>query len=149
MEQLTMKTRYLRFILPALALFALSFAGAGPDADPEADVKARATAYWRHRIKGEFAKAYPYESPPFREGVSLDDYYKVMGSGLLYFGAEVKSAAVQGDTAFVIVVIRYKTLGGVAPKGGLLRDIRDRWRLYDGEWYHRFRPEKKKAPEDL
>ena len=130
----------------ALALLALSCAGAQPDVDPEVVVKARAAAYWQHRIKGELTKAYPYESPPFREGVSLDIYYKAIGSGLLYLGARVKSAAVRDDTAVVIVEIRYKPMGAVTPKNGLQRDIHDNWQLYDGEWYHRFRRQKKKPP---
>ena len=133
-----------RFILPALALLVVSCAGAKPGVDHEPAVKARAADYWQHRTKGEIIKAYSYESPPFREGVSLDAYYKIMSGGLIYISAQIKSVAVQGDTAVVVLDIRYKPVGVLSPKKGLQQDIRDHWQLYDGEWYHRFKPAKNK-----
>jgi hypothetical protein len=123
-------------LMLTLPLFLIACAGAPKKADQEADVKARAEAYWKHRIRGELAKAYAFEDPQFREKVTLDNYYKVVLGNVVVLGADVKSVAIEKDWATVTVNLRYKPLTGASPKQGISRATPDYWQLYDGVWYH-------------
>ena len=123
-------------LMLTLPLLLVACAGAPKKADQEAQVKARAEAYWKHRIRGELAKAYTFEDPQFREKVTLDNYYKVMLGSVVFLGATVKSAVIEKDWATVTVELRYKPLAGPSPKEGLSRATPDYWRLESGVWYH-------------
>lgn len=114
-----------------------------PKVDTESPLKARVNAYWQHKIKGEFAKAYLLESPDVREKVSLTNYIQGSAGGTILMKATIQSVAIEGASATVHVEITYAFLGIYCPKEGLTRTIRDYWHLKDGTWYHRPKPSKK------
>ena len=123
-----------------LSLFMLlltsACAGTQPRLDSASLLKERATTYWCHKIKGELDRAYLLESPVMREKVSLTDYIKAFSSGYLFIDAHVKSVAINGTSARVNIEVRYCLLGVYTTKRGIRREIVDRWKLVDGQWYH-------------
>ena len=104
--------------------------------DTEASLRKRAAAYWQHKIKREFEKAYLFESPGIRKKVSLSDYIKAFSGTGIWKKATVSSVAIEGSSATVHVEINYVIVGVYCPKEGLTSTIREYWQLEEGIWYH-------------
>jgi len=128
-----------RYCLLGLCLFLLGCAGLRSLSSEEA-LRQRIMAYWNHRIKGEFDKAYNYENPSFRKNVKLTDYIKALASGINWLEVKVKEVQIKDNQATVSLEIRYAFMAGYVPKGGLKREINDYWQWIKGDWYHLFRP---------
>ena len=129
-------------VIPLLLAWMLPSAQATDDA--EASLRKRVTAYWQHKIKRDFKKAYPLESSEIREKASLEEYVKDASTGTaVWKKATIKSVTIEGSSATVHVEINYIIMGIYCPKEGLTRTIRDYWQLEDGTWYHRLKPLKK------
>lgn len=116
-----------------------------PTKDAASALKERANAYWQHKIKNELDKTYLLELPGMREKVSLVNYIKAFSSGYLLIDAHVKSVAIDGTSARVILNVRYSLLGVYAAKQGISRDVVDLWELVDGQWYHAISTSKKRS----
>ena len=107
--------------------------------DPESVLKARATAYWQHRINGELADAYAFEIPAIREKTSLTNYIKSLSNGILLREATVQRLTLDGDQGIVRMKFAFRLVGIYTPKKGIPMQGNDYWELIDGTWYHAYR----------
>ena len=114
-------------------------AGIQPQVDTKSSLEARVTAYWQHKIKHEFEKAYLFESPTIREKGSLSDYIKTFTGKAIWKDATIKSVSIEGSSAIVHVKITYIIIGIYCPEEGLTTTVREYWQLEDGIWYHHFK----------
>ncbi len=114
-----------------------------PTTGTEAALRERVNAYWQHKIKGEFAGAYPYEHPDFQRSVNLTNYIKGFTGGMTWQKAEIQSVSIGVESAAVSLKINYILTGIYIPKEGLFHTMMDYWQLSDGNWYHQFRSSKK------
>ena len=107
-------------------------------ADVPAILKERAEARWRGLIEGDFAKAYAFETPAYREVNPLRLYASQFGSQLRWDAAEVTGVQPDetGETALVTVLVSYTSMNTV---GGVLkgrRPVDEHWIKTGGEWWH-------------
>lgn len=112
-------------------------AGGGAQ-DVRAIVKERAAARWAGLIDGDFAKAYSFETPAYREVNPLRLYTSRFGSQLRWDAAEVMEVLPDdtGETALVRVLVSYTSMDAV---GGVLqgqRPVEEHWIRTGGEWWH-------------
>ena len=112
--------------------------------DPESALKARATAYWQHRVAGELGDAYAFEIPATREKTSLTNYIKGLSSGILLREAAVQRLTLDGDKGIVRMKFTFRLLGIYTPKKGIPMEGNDYWELIDGIWYHETPPKRKR-----
>ena len=137
--------------LCSIGLIALLLTGACAHqravSDPESALKARATAYWQHRVKGELADAYAFELSAIREKASLTNYIKgLSSSGILLRDATVQRVTLDGDKGIVRMKFSFRLLGIYTPKKGIPMEGNDYWELIYGIWYHAKTPPKRKRP---
>jgi hypothetical protein len=100
-------------------------------------LKQRATEYWDLKIKGQFEKAFAYESPDLVKDVSLMTYLTSIGRGVDWLAAEPESVSIEGDKGTVNMKIRYRwTFTQDQPQDGLIGLYAEQWKLYEGKWYH-------------
>lgn len=108
--------------------------------DPVEQLKARANEYWDYKVKNKFEKAFAYEDPDTIKGINLTDYIRSIGGGVRWLGAEVDHVKIDGDTARVLIKMRYVwTFTQNVPEEGMVSKFPDRWKLKNGTWYHVFR----------
>lgn len=98
----------------------------------------RITAYWNHKIKGEFDKSYEYEDPFFRKSMNMVTYIKTTGRAVKWKQMAIEKTSVDGETAQADLVL---TIQAMVPDPKILgTDLRvkesDRWVKVDGTWYH-------------
>jgi hypothetical protein len=106
--------------------------------DVHAILKERAEARWSGLINGDFAKAYAFETPAYREVNPLRLYVSRFGSQLRWDAAEVTGVQPDetGETALVTVLVSYTSMNSV---GGVLngqRPVEEHWIKTGGEWWH-------------
>ena len=106
--------------------------------DQEELLTARVNKYWGHKIKRDFEKTYPYETPEYRQGVDLSEYRRSFGPGVKWLGAAVEKVTFENGLAKVRVKIRYRwTMVSIdGPVSGFTGIADENWRMEDGVWYH-------------
>ena len=103
----------------------------------ESGIKTRVNEYWGYKIKKDFEKSYLYESPEYRQKITLSKYQQSFGPGVEWLSAKVEKVEVKKDQATVRVKIGYRwTMVPVGPKDGFTGTVTETWRMVDGTWYH-------------
>lgn len=100
---------------------------------PEEIVRARAEARWKAIIASDWARAYGFSTPAFRQSVSMDGFLNIVRSSAARTGAKVMGVECAGTACDVTVKVDFKTplLKGTA----LDTDVRERWVEVDNQWF--------------
>lgn len=101
--------------------------------DLKTRLKKRVEEYWGFKIKRDFEKTYPFETPEYREKAKPAQYATSFGTGAQWLTAVVKKAEVEGNTAKVWVEVTYKWT--FAPKEAKSTAL-EKWQLVADQWYH-------------
>lgn len=98
----------------------------------------RAEARWAALIEADFARAYEFESPAYRDVHTLRMFVSQFGGAVGWTAAEVLGVAsdASGEAASVKVLISYQAMdaGGGVMDGQ--RPVDERWVRTGGEWWH-------------
>jgi hypothetical protein len=98
----------------------------------------RAEARWAALIEADFARAYEFESPAYRDVHTLRMFVSQFGGAVGWTAAEVLGVAsdASGEAASVTVLISYQAMdaGGGVMDGQ--RPVDERWVRTGGEWWH-------------
>ena len=135
--------RRIAFMLTGIVFLAVGCAGLPRGADGESALRSRVSAFWEHKIKGEFDQAYLLESPDVREKISLTNYIKAQTGGVIWRDVVIESVSIKGDLATVTLKINYAFLGMFGPKEGISRQINEYWQFQKDGWYRLQRPPRK------
>lgn len=108
------------------------------NADPGAALVERADARWQALIAGDFAKAYGYETPAYREAHTQRMFMSRFGGAVAWTAAKTMEVKLDesGEAATVRVMISYQTMDAW---GGVMeghRPVDERWVRTGGEWWH-------------
>ena len=109
----------------------------------EAELRARIQARWDAAIKGDFAKAYSFEAPAYREAVSFDDYAFRMGhKQVRWHMATLKELRYdRADAAEAVISLEYSfALPGGDQIARTRGDISERWIRIGDEWWRQEDP---------
>ena len=123
------------------ATVALLVAACQPAAEPD-PAHVRAQARWESLIAGEYARAWEYFTPGYRETAPVEQYVaSIQRRPVQWEAAEVLSSECEESRCEVVIDITYSI---PRAKAGLetvqpTRAIRETWIFSDGEWW--FTPE--------
>ena len=121
--------------LPATLLLAacVTLGGGGT---PEEQVAALSQSRWSALIKQDFAAAYAYNSPAYRETVTLDDYKKRFGNAGAWKKAEVLKTECEPErctvTARLTVV---NMIPGFTKIPEITTELSEVWVRDQGQWW--------------
>lgn len=106
--------------------------------DLRAVLTERAEARWAALIQADFARAYEFESPAYRDVHTLRMFVSQFGGAVGWTAAKVLgiTADASGEAASVKVLISYQAMdaGGGVMDGQ--RPVDERWVRTGGEWWH-------------
>ncbi|MEA3638340.1 MAG: hypothetical protein VBE63_00165 [Lamprobacter sp.] len=121
-------------------------AGQGAESDPiqaddrlsEQHLSDRVEARWAALAEGDFAKAYEYETPGYRDTVTPQQYPSQFGRAVRWIGAEVLHLDVSetGDRAEVKVLLEYEARTPVGDTYTNRRPLNERWIASEGDWWY-------------
>ncbi len=121
-------------VLSALTLAACASTGAGPDAEQQ--VRQRATERWQALVKGEFSRAYGYNTPGYRAVISTDAYRARFGTAITWLGSEIVALRCPETTRCeALVRIDYKPLLSRKIGDKMSTHVDETWLLEDGQWW--------------
>ena len=104
--------------------------------DEETVLRRRVQEYWSYKIKGEWEKSYLYESPEFRERVSILAYINQNRRSIVKWeGFDVLEIWTSGEEGHVKVDRKYRYIIPQTPKGAFEKVAEERWIKKDGQWY--------------
>lgn len=124
------------FVLAALLVAACQPA---PEPDPAHE---RAKARWDHLIAGEYAKAWEYFTPGYRETYTADQYTaSIQRRPVQWEEAELVSSECEESRCQVTIDITYSIPRATAGLERVrpTRPVRETWIFSEGEWW--FTPE--------
>lgn len=104
----------------------------------QAALTERAEARWAALIQADFARAYEFESPAYRDVHTLRMFVSQFGGAVGWSAAKVLEITpdASGEAAKVKVLISYQMMDAV---GGVMdgqRPVDERWVRTGGEWWH-------------
>jgi hypothetical protein len=104
-------------------------------------LKTRVREYWAHRIKGEWDKSYLFESPEYREKVSLLNYINQHGRSLVkWVDFEITEIAVKNGEGKVKVSGKYMYLIPQVKKAEFQRLTEELWGKVETQWFRLSQP---------
>jgi len=105
--------------------------------DDEAILRRRVQEFWSYKIKGEWDKSYPYESPEFREKTKVEIYIiQNQRSVMKWEEFEVIELWVSGKEGYVKLKTKYRYLISRFMKTPFERVVEEQWLKKEGQWYH-------------
>lgn len=110
------------------------------DRSPEEIVLERAQQRWDLVVERDFAQAYEFYSPGFREMTEIDGYRRDMQNvRIRYTGAEALSAECEEEVCDIQVRVSYRLPEGAAPTGMSRipgeRRVEETWIRAHGSWW--------------
>ncbi len=121
-------------MVAALTLAACASTGAGPDAEQQ--VRQRATERWQALVKGEFTRAYSYNTPGYRAVVSADTYRSRFGTAVTWLGSEVVTLRCPETTRCEARLrIEFKPLLSSKFGDKIFTHVDETWLFEDGQWW--------------
>lgn len=104
----------------------------------EQHLSERVEARWAALAEGDFAKAYEYETPGYRDTVTPQQYPSQFGRAVRWIGAEVLHLDVSetGDRAEVKVLLEYEAPTPVGDTYTNRRPLNERWIASEGDWWY-------------
>jgi len=109
----------------------------------ESELRERIRARWEAAIKGDFATAYSFEAPAYREKVSLDDYsFRMARKQVSWHMATLKELRYdQPDKAEAVISLEYSfALPGSDQIVRTEGDIGEYWTRIGDEWWRQEDP---------
>lgn len=106
-------------------------------AKPEA-LEVRAGAYYKALIRKDYAGAYDFFTPGYREARNLSEHYQISRPNGIYLDAAVESIKCASESACDVVVDAIFEFGpDLGPVAGTKTalDVKNRWVLVDDQWY--------------
>ena len=125
-----------------LACLALTLAGCQSGEDSAArpqTVEERAQARWDRMVERDFAGAWEYYTPGFRQQYQQDIFASDMRDRpVQWLGAEVlESRCESDDKCEVTVSLNYRTQApGLRSNMEVTRELKDEWIRLDGQWWY-------------
>ena len=104
--------------------------------DDEVVLRRRVQEYWSYKVKGQWDKAYVYESPDYQAKVALSAYASQNGRSIVKWkGFNIIEIWTSGGEGHVKMDIKYRYLIPQTNKGVFGRVVEEKWIMKDGEWY--------------
>lgn len=104
--------------------------------DEETVLRRRVQEYWSYKIKGEWEKSYLYESPEFRERVSIAAYINQNRRSIVKWeGFDILEIWTSGEEGHVKVDRKYRYIIPQTQKGAFEKVAEETWIKKDGQWY--------------
>ena len=126
------------FLCAAVLLLAGCRSGEDADAKPQT-VEERAQARWDRMVERDFAGAWEYFTPGFRQQYQQDVFANDMQNRpVQWLGAEVLGATCESeDKCEVTVSVNYRTQApGLRSNMEVTRELKDEWIRLDGQWWY-------------
>ena len=125
-----------RLTLTVLLLLLLVACGAEPS---EQSLDERVLARWGHMVERDFQAAWVFYTPGFRQTNPQQAFANEMAQRpVRWTGVEWMGAECAADVCEVTVRVGFRAVG--APSGmssvEVVRDLRERWLLIDGQWWY-------------
>lgn len=121
-----------------IVALALGLVACQPASEPE-PADERAKARWEHLIAGDYAKAWEYFTPGYRETAPVQQYVaSIQRRPVQWQKAEVVSSSCEDVRCEVVVNVTYSLprasagLDTVKPT----RPVRETWILSEGSWWY-------------
>lgn len=112
-------------------------ASLGGGGTPEEQVRQRAAERWQALAKGEFSRAYTYNTPGFRAVVTPDGYRNRFGSAVTWLGAEViRVNCPEAKKCEAFLRIDFKPTLNLHKTGNISTHIDETWLFEDGQWWY-------------
>lgn len=128
-------------LLGCIALLAACQPGEEASSQPET-VEERAQARWQLMAEGEFAQAWEYYTPGFRERVNQDVFARDMSRRPVTWlsGEVLGSSCDEPDRCVVTVEVGYRAevpgMRQASSQIELSRRLEDEWIRLDGQWWY-------------
>jgi hypothetical protein len=125
----------------AISLLAACATGGGPrpGQTPEQYLETRAEARWAHVLGGQWAEAYAFLTPGYREVHDLQGYRDAMQNRRLQWtAAEVQGVDCDSDERCSVQVrVNYSVIGGIpgVREMSSVHNVSETWLRLGGEWY--------------
>jgi hypothetical protein len=108
--------------------------------DEEAVLRRRAQEYLTSRVKGEWEKCYQYESPDYKEKLSIVAYVNQNARfPMKWEGYDILELWTSGNEGYVKINIKYRYIIPQTKKAAFERIAEEKWIKEDNQWY-RFSP---------
>lgn len=105
--------------------------------DDETILRKRVQEFWSYKIKGEWDKSYPYESPEYREKTKLEIYIvQNQRSVMRWEEFEILELWASGEEGFVKLKAKFRYLISRFKKAPFERVVEEQWLKKEGQWYH-------------
>ncbi len=130
------KLRFSRLfaVAAAFTLAACASTGGGPEAEQQ--VRQRAAERWQALVKGEFTRAYSYNTPGYRAVISPDAYRARFGTAISWLGSEIVDLRCPETTRCEARLrIDYKPLLSRKFGDKMSTHVDETWLLEDGQWW--------------
>ncbi len=103
---------------------------------PEDQVRQRATERWQALIKGEFIRAYDYNTPGFKSVVTPDGFRNRFGGAVVWVSAEVVRVNCEDAVKCAATIkLAFKPTLNVRIKEPLINYLDETWLLDKGQWW--------------
>ena len=101
-------------------------------------LRERVTAYWNHKINGEFDKSYEYESPLYRKQVNLISYIRSFNPEVLvkWTGMRIEKVFIEDEAATLDLKVKVKILNKPSRDIEPETSVSEKWVRVGGIWYH-------------
>ncbi len=132
------RPRFSRLLVVVAALTLAACASTGTGAGPEAEqqVRQRATERWQALVKGEFSRAYSYNTPGYRAVISPDAYRARFGTAITWLGSEIVDLRCPETTRCdARLRIDYRPLLSRKFGDKMSTHVEETWLLEDGQWW--------------
>ena len=131
-----MRLTILCAVTAALVIFIVGCGGSA--SEEEIPLEDRVLARWHHLMERDFAGAWEFHAPGFRQVNSRDEFVRDMsGRPVRWLEADLESVSCDGDVCDVMVRVTYQVPG--APLGmssmRVPTTIRERWIRVNGSWW--------------
>jgi len=137
---MTLSPTRLRAAAALLATVLLSACASLPGAGggtPEEQVAQRAEQRWAALIKRDFAAAYAYNQPAFRDAVPLETYQKGFGAAAQWKSSKVNKVTCQPERCIVNTRLTVTNLIPIFAKRipEITSDTEEVWIRDEGQWW--------------
>jgi len=134
-----MLTRWLIILtcfISAVTVLCCTAAIKPPKMTDEEVLRRRVEEYWSYKIKGQWDKAYVYESPDYQRRVALVAYVMRNGRSIVKWeGFNIVEALTSGEEGYAKVDRKYRYLIPESKRAAFNRVVEEKWVKKDGEWY--------------
>jgi hypothetical protein len=104
--------------------------------DEETALRKRVQDYWDLRLTGKWDKSYLYESPEYREHLSIVSYINQNGrSPVKWEQVDILEVWTSGNEGHVKMNTKYRYLIPQTRKAAFDKVVEEQWVKIEGQWY--------------